>query len=372
MANCDVISELIEKRIRMGDYALKDIPAEETLAAEVGVGRMTARRAMLRLVDKGVLIRQPNGRLAVNRDDSQGAPRVLHIAVLMPAWQSPFLQRWQAAAAQVAGKFNAIIRRVDFVHWDDPLITDALERFDAVLLYPSADPVPPHVMDRLREHRTLVVLDTDWSKQGIRSIDLVPASQTRDMLEHFAALGHQRIACLNTQPLAMDIPDRIKQWETWMSQRGWTGRLICEPVPAYGDAVARSYEVMTKFLVARKPDFTAMLAVALPAAIGATRAMLDAGIRIGQDVSIGAINGEGLAKYLNPPLTATQVPDIEPFLEVVFEWIQQRKANWDAPMLLQPSSVPLYIGASTGPCPAATEPFGQESSGAARTAHQSH
>jgi DNA-binding LacI/PurR family transcriptional regulator len=241
---------------------------------------------------------------------------------------------------------------VDFVHWDEPVISEALDRFDGVLLYPSADTVPPHVMERLREHRTpVVVLDTDWSAHGIRSIDLVPAFQMRQMLEHFAELGHQRIACLNTQPMTLDIPQRIKQWEMWMAERGWNGRLISDPVPSYGDAMTRSFETMSKFLQARKPDFTAILAVTAPAAMGAMRAMLDAGIRIGHDVSIGAINGEGLAPFMNPTLTSTQTPDIDPFLEVVLEWIQQRKPDWDAPMLLQPSRVPLYIGASTGPCP---------------------
>ena len=376
MAKCDTISDLIEKRIRLGDYALKDIPAEETLASELSVGRMTARRAMLRLVNKGVLVRLPNGRLAVNREDGQGAVHTSQVAMLMPAWQSSFLERWHLAATQVAGKFNAIVRKVDFVHWDDPLIGEAMDRSDGVLLYPNADPVPPHVMDRLRDHRTpLVVLDTDWSMHGIRSIDLMPAAQIRQMLEYLADLGHQRIACLNTQPMTMDIPERIKQWETWMGERGWSGRLICEPVSAYGDSVGRSFETLTKFLLARKPDFTAMLCVTAAAAIGAMRAMLDAGIRIGQDVSVCAINDEGLARYLNPTLTATQTPDIAPFLEVVFEWIQQRKADWDAPILLQPTSVPLFIGASTGPCPAVeqkTPISGRESAAAASTTLHSH
>ena len=350
MPKYESVSDLIEKRIRFGDYALKDIPPEERLASEVGVSRMTARKAVLHLLEKGLLVRQPNGRVAVNREGLSGG--AMQLALLMPAWQSSFLESWQIAATQVASKFNGIIRRVDFVHWDDPLIGEALDRFDGVLLYPSTDPVPPHIMDRLCEHRTpVVVLDADWSMHGLRSIDLMPNSQTNQLLDHLADLGHQRIACLNTQPVTLDIPERIKQWESWMSERGWAGRLISEPVAAYGDPTARSYEVMTKFLRARKPDFTAMLCVTAAAAIGAMRDLLDAGIRIGHDVSVCAINDEGMGRYLNPTLTATQIPDIEPFLEVAFEWIQQRKPDWDAPMLLQPSSVPFFVGESTGPCP---------------------
>lgn len=351
MAKYNAICDLIERRIRLGDYALKDIPAEETLASEVGVGRMTARRAMLHLVEKGVLVRLQNGRLAVNREEASGAGRVSQVAMLMPAWQSGFLQSWQLAAVQVARKFNTILRKVDFVHWDDPLIGEAMDRSDGVLLYPNTEPPPDHVLKRLREHRTrLAVLDADWSDYGIRSIDLMPDFQIRQLLEHLASLGHQRIACLNTQPMTLDIPHRIKQWEAWMSERGWTGRLINEPVASYGDSVAQSYAVMTQFLLARRPDFTAILCVTGAAAVGAMRAMLDAQIRVGQEISLCAINGEGLAQYLNPTLTATQTPPIEPFLEVVFEWVQQAKADWGAPMLLKPSSVPMFIGASTGPC----------------------
>lgn len=367
MAKYDDICDLIEKRIKLGDYALKDIPAEEALASEVGVGRMTARRAMLQLVEKGVLVRLQNGRLAVNRETDRGSRRISQVAMLMPTWQSAFLQSWQLAAVRVATKFNTILRKVDFVHWDDPLIQEAMDRSDGVLLYPNADPVPERVLNRLRDHGTrVVVLDADWSQHGIRSIDLMPDFQTRQLLDHLAGLGHRRIACLNAQPMSMDIPQRIRQWEAWMSKRGWAGRLMNEPVAAYGDSTARSYEVMSKFLLARQPDFTAVLCVTGAAAVGATRAMLDAGVRIGRDVSVCAINGEGLAQYMNPTLTATQMPQIEPFLEVVFEWIQHRKADWGAPMRLQPSSVPLFIGASTGPCPATV---GADAAGAKLTSH---
>ena len=33
MAKYEMISDLLEKRIRLGDYALKDLPAEEMLAS---------------------------------------------------------------------------------------------------------------------------------------------------------------------------------------------------------------------------------------------------------------------------------------------------------------------------------------------------
>jgi DNA-binding LacI/PurR family transcriptional regulator len=138
-----------------------------------------------------------------------------------------------------------------------------------------------------------------------------------------------------------------------MAERGYSARLINEPVQSYGDAMGRAYEVIRNFLQVRQPDFTAVMAVTVPAAIGAMRAMHDVNIRIGKDVSVCAVADAGIGAYLYPTLTATRMPDPKPYLEVAFEWMLSKKENWDAPMLLQPSAVDLRTGESTGPCPGA-------------------
>ena len=136
MPKYDAICKLMEKRIQHGDYITKDFPAEERLAAEMGVSRMTARRAVLQLLNRGVLIRKPNGRVSVNRERSQGTPR-LQIALLMPAFISSVLERWRVGAEQhalllgpnsgwsEAGTAGAIQRRIVGPIWLDGVqVTD--------------------------------------------------------------------------------------------------------------------------------------------------------------------------------------------------------------------------------------------------------
>src|SRR5260370_10910563 len=87
---------VLEKRIRRGDYALGGLPTEQRLAEEIGVSRMTARRALLHLMDKGLLMRKPHGKLAIQRDHERpgGAPR---LAFLAPAFSSPEFETWRFA-----------------------------------------------------------------------------------------------------------------------------------------------------------------------------------------------------------------------------------------------------------------------------------
>jgi DNA-binding GntR family transcriptional regulator len=60
------VMEAIERRIAAGEFMLKGLPGERKLAEELGVSYMTARKAVLTLIDKQVLARKPNGSLIVH------------------------------------------------------------------------------------------------------------------------------------------------------------------------------------------------------------------------------------------------------------------------------------------------------------------
>ena len=350
MAKYETICELMERRIRLGDYAMKEIPAEERLASEVGVSRMTARRAVMRLVERGILVRKPNGRVVVNRKSFEGdlPPQ---IALLMPAFVSATFERWVTSAEIAAHKLHMRVRKVDYVHWDDPTIAETLDSFDGVFLVPSSETIPPQIMQRFRSQATpLVVLDSDWTADGIRSIDLSPPRQIRTLLDHLWELGHRRIACLSTQPHSGTVVARLQERADWEAEHSVSGRLIDEPVQPRGDTTAKAYDVMSKFLQARRPDFTAIVATTVTPAVGAMRALYEAGIQVGREVPLCAVNDEGLARYLCPSLTCTQMADPEPFLAVGYEWMTGRGAWDESKLLLQPADVSLFKGESTGPC----------------------
>ncbi|HEY8965695.1 MAG TPA: substrate-binding domain-containing protein, partial [Candidatus Methylacidiphilales bacterium] len=96
---------------------------------------------------------------------------------------------------------------------------------------------------------------------------------------------------------------------------------------------------------------SALLCVTGPAAVGAMRACSEAGVAIGRDLSLVAMNDEGLGPYLVPSLTSLQSPAREPFLRPAADWMIGR-GPWRGPLLVEPADIPMFFGESSGPAPA--------------------
>jgi LacI family transcriptional regulator len=97
----------------------------------------------------------------------------------------------------------------------------------------------------------------------------------------------------------------------------------------------------------------AMLCTTAPGALGAMRAFYEAGVKVGHDISLCAVNDEGIGPYLVPSLTSLQSPPRVVYLRQALDWMLSDD-EWQGPLLIQPreSEVPLFAGESTGPIPA--------------------
>jgi DNA-binding LacI/PurR family transcriptional regulator len=340
MKKCLRIAELLRTRIKLGDYSIKRFPAERQLAAETGVSYMTARKAVKELIEDGWIVRRTNGRLEVRRN-GEGPPK--KIALLVPTLNSPHIESWRIAIDQAVRRRGWFIRPVLYVHWNDPIIPDVLNGFEATFLVTVSGEIPSRVLAQLQSASRLIVVDDDWSARGCVSIQSFPSVFVQRLLDHFAALGHSRIGCLNTQPHDAVILGRIGQWRVWLSAHGLTGTVWDHPVSAYTAPFQAAYETVSKAVESGSFDVTALLCTTAPAAIGAMRALSDHGIRPGRDVAIGAVNGESYAQFLNPSLTALEPPDPTPFLAACLDWVEDSERSWKGPLLLQPSDVPLIV-----------------------------
>lgn len=344
------IQRLLERRILHGDYQGRNIPTERELAVEVGVSRMTARKAVQRLVDRGLLLRQPNGRV----EAGPGVTDRLRIAFLAPSLVSQDIERWRLATNKAAESANASVRTMLYLHWDDPAIGDALDSFDAVFLNPSCEPMPDRILNRLREAgRSVAVLGRDLTAAGIPSIDLFPPVFIQRLLDKLAELGHRSVDCFNVQTIDPVVEHRIEQWNLWRAVHRLGGRLLGEPIRPYEVPLASAYEQAGRLLDGGQVTASAILCTTAPAALAMMRAMRDRGMNVGVDKSVCAVNDEGLCRYVSPSLTSIEMPDPLPYLSVCMEWMQRSGEGWIGSLLMQPTQVPLFIGESTGRCPAA-------------------
>jgi DNA-binding LacI/PurR family transcriptional regulator len=348
------IQSILERRIRHGDYLLTGLPAERELSREVGASRMTARKAIERLMEKGLLERQPNGRLTICRDVTEG---LLTFAFLVPSTSSGNIERWRLAIETAACDAHARVRTILYVHWDDPILLDAIENFDGVFLFPSGEEIPARIITRLQETgRSLAVLERDFTAYNIASVCLFPPFFTQRLLDKLGELGHQSVDCFNVQTLDPVIVNRIEQWNLWRAAHRINGYLHGEPVQPYTPYEAQltwAYDRMCEILDKNKLKATAIFCTTAIAAIGAIRAMRDRGIKVGEDISVCTINDEGLARYLSPSLTCVEMPDPTPYIRMCIERTKSTDNKWVGSLLIQPSQPQLFIGESTGPAKAA-------------------
>lgn len=352
MAKFSQYATVLEKRILRGDYTLDHLPTEQEFADEVGVSRMTARKALLHLMAKGIIVREPHSRPRVNPryERLQGRP---HLALLTPAYVSGQYDNWIKSVERVAADCGVLIRVVHYVHWDDPVIPQALASFTGVFVVASSEPIPQRLLKRFSDAGNVVALDSDLTDAGIPSIHAMQSIIVQRMGDHLYELGHRHIDCLNTQPHDRAIEDRLKEWSLWKAAHKVSGLVFDKPVVSYDEPTAKAYSVMKKTLADGRFTATALICLTNAAAEGATRALHEHGLAIGRDVSVCAIDGAKTSRFAIPSRTAFEVVNPDPYVEACMRWmVEDGDDTWQGPLLIQPGRLELFKGESTGPCPA--------------------
>lgn len=339
------VARVMRERILSGDYALKPIPSERILAAELGVNYMTVRRGLSLLESEGILSRQSNGRMCVSSEKEHR-----NIAILVPSGISQNIHTLRSSLERAASDLPCNVRAVLFHHWEDQTLRDAVEGFDGTFLYSLSEAIPPAVLHFLqRPQNKVVALEHNLSLHGIPTIRPFPPVFVEKALNHLKALGHTRIGCLNTQRSGTEVSDRINQWRHWMKANGLQGKLIDLPSSTNTGTLETAYQQMKDMLKNREQPMleTAWICITGPIAMAAMRAILDHGLQPGKDIAVCAINGERFATFLNPRLSALEQPDMTPLFKRSLEWMLGGSEIWQGPLMMQPAQVPFVAREST-------------------------
>jgi DNA-binding LacI/PurR family transcriptional regulator len=167
-------------------------------------------------------------------------------------------------------------------------------------------------------------------------------------LRHLLELGHERIAFMRGQSFSSDSEDR------WTAIRQVAAKLGIKIQPELTIQLSMNtfspmmgYPVMQELLT-RTKDFTAVFAYNDFSAIGAIRALREAGLRVPEDVSVVGFDDINSAAFQNPGLTTIRQP-LEKIGSIAAKALLQRLegASVAGEILVQPE---LIVREST--CPA--------------------
>jgi DNA-binding LacI/PurR family transcriptional regulator len=339
------VMSVIKRRIRQGDYLLNKFPGERKIADETGVSYMTARKAVLELIEEKVLVRGPTGALDIHPAYAKRA-KPAQVVFLYPAYASTYLTQLRGLVSDFAQKQDVALRPVQFVHWDETALLEAVEQARAALLIPYGPEIPARLVEPFRENK-VVILDGDFTRAGLPSIRLFRRECIEQVFEHLHRLGHRRIDCLNTQNRNEEIDRRIDIWQSWLRRRGLSGQLWDDPAPVFTDPTIVAHQAMSRILDQQLSTATAVVGTTCPAAIGAIRACWERRINVGHELSIAAVNIEPPAEFFCPSITGLNTPDLSEALERCFDWFFGR-GSWSGPQLLEPKSATLFAGESAG------------------------
>jgi len=139
----------------------------------------------------------------------------------------------------------------------------------------------------------------------------------RNAVEHLLGLGYRRIACIPYSKATVDqlhIYTRLMVYKEALEQAGipYDPALVCEGNydPETG------YEAMKTILSRGRPP-EALLGMNDVMAIGAMKAIHEAGLRIPEDIAVMGFDDIRLAPFVSPPLSTVRELDVEHGREAV-------------------------------------------------------
>lgn len=195
-----------------------------------------------------------------------------------------------------------------------------------------------HTQEKLDQLRVPFVLSTIGMTQKLdqdicSSVSVDDFVESYKMVDYLCSIGHSKIAIITASMEDESIGKlRLKGYEKALEDHNIPlnpnlFRFMKEEIDTY--SLQNGYAV-TKELLESKEEFTAIYAISDSMAIGACKAIFDAGKRIPEDYSVAGFDGLDFAYYYNPPITTIRQPVnqmAEATIKILFDVIKKKTQN---------------------------------------------
>lgn len=188
--------------------------------------------------------------------------------------------------------------------------------------------------------RPVVSISGHSTREGVTNITLDHRKAAVLVLTHLRDLGHRKIAFIRGWSFNVDSDER---WESLKSIAGELGLTVdpnlCVALELHSWSPQTGYEP-TQTLLRRTRDFTALLCFNDIAAIGAIRALHDAGLSVPGDISVIGFDDITGASFTIPGLTTVRQPLVEMGrlgATTLLERIEDPNREYPAEILIEPT-----------------------------------
>ncbi len=193
------------------------------------------------------------------------------------------------------------------------------EQVVGVILAP-ADPADSMIGKLLDMGVPIVAFDRSVQDERADAVLADNVQAARTATEHLLDLGLERVGFIGGRPEIGTGRDRLAGYTEAMQQRGR------EPLVGEGEFRMEVAQVATRELLAKHHDLDGLVVANNLMAIGAIRALRDAGVRVPDDIAFVGIDDPPWAELLRPAMTTLGQPTTK-MAHVAFDLLVDRIEN---------------------------------------------
>ena len=178
-------------------------------------------------------------------------------------------------------------------------------RCDAIILYSRK--MSMEQLQTLKQQLTvpLVLINRELTEPLFHTITFDQAGAVNTMMNHLISYGHRKIACI-TGPLNTPTNQaRLAAYQNTLKQYAIPFNPNLVKNANYG--LQDGYDACQELLDTQQP-FSALFAFNDEMALGALKALTEAGIRVPEQVSIAGIDNHPMTKFSHPSISTIDLP----------------------------------------------------------------
>ncbi|MBU1077600.1 MAG: LacI family transcriptional regulator [Spirochaetes bacterium] len=168
-----------------------------------------------------------------------------------------------------------------------------------------------YVIQAQQEKYPVILINKGLDATGVNYIDIDNARGIKEALQYLKDMGHSRISFLSGDLQTRDHVERLNAFKKYMKQdnKNFRNDQVIDFIrpDLYLTSFEQGYQQMKEVLKKHK-NTTAVLANNDDQAIGAIKAMGEAGISVPEDISIIGFDDYKVSAYTNPALTSIHQP----------------------------------------------------------------